>query len=371
MVAAGAAGIAAMSLEPRWGTKSWPNALAAEPRQVPWLTEVQTPPKNLPANSLRLDTLLLDDAANPITTKEAWQKRRATLRHAWLEMLGELHLPTPAVRLQVLEQDHPPGVVRQRVRCESEPNVPLDGYLLRPAQKSVAALPGVVVLHSTVDHTIRQPAGLAGPPQYHLGLQLAQRGMVAFCPRCFLWQDSMGYKEQVARFQQRHPRPGKPFPITGMAKMLWDAARALDVLASLPEVARDRLGAVGHSLGAKEVLYLAAFDERVRAAVASEGGIGTKFSNWDAPWYLGDALRSGKWHREHHELLALTAPRAFLLIGGDSADGANSWPFIHAAMPVYKLLGSPARLGLLNHYGGHALPPIATTKLFEWLETYL
>ena len=50
---------------------------------------------------------------------------------------------------------------------------------------------------------------------------------------------------------------------------------------------RQRMGAVGHSLGAKETLYLAAFDERVKATVSSEGGIGTKFSNWDAAWYLG------------------------------------------------------------------------------------
>jgi hypothetical protein len=39
----------------------------------------------------------------------------------------------------------------------------------------------------------------------------------------------------------------------------------------------DRVFAIGHSLGAKEVLYLAGFDERIRAAVSSEGGIGQLF----------------------------------------------------------------------------------------------
>ena len=53
--------------------------------------------------------------------------------------------------------------------------------------------------------------------------------------------------------------------------MLYDAMRAVDVLESLPQVDRNRIGAVGHSLGAKETLYLAAFDERVKVAVASEG----------------------------------------------------------------------------------------------------
>ena len=54
--------------------------------------------------------------------------------------------------------------------------------------------------------------------------------------------------------------------------MLFDARRAVDILADQPDVNRDRLGVFGYSLGAKEALYLAAFDPRVRAAVSSEGG---------------------------------------------------------------------------------------------------
>ena len=37
---------------------------------------------------------------------------------------------------------------------------------------------------------------------------------------------------------------------------------------------------------------------------------------------------------------ALAAPRAFLLIGGDSADGDASWPSIEAVRPVWSLLGA-------------------------------
>src|SRR5439155_24882510 len=100
----------------------------------------------------------------------------------------------------------------------------------------------------------------------------------------------------------------------GMAKMLYDALVAVDILAALPEVDPSRLGCVGHSLGAKEALYLAAFDERIKVAVSSEGGIGTKFSNWDAAWYLGPSIKEPTFTRDHHELLALVAPRPFLLL---------------------------------------------------------
>jgi pimeloyl-ACP methyl ester carboxylesterase len=156
-----------------------------------------------------------------------------------------------------------------------------------------------------------------------------------------------------------------------MEKMRFDAVRALDALEAQPGVDRKRLGAIGHSLGAKEVLYLAAFDPRVRAAVSSEGGIGMAYSNWDAPWYLGEAIRRPGFALDHAQVLALCAPRAFLLIGGESADGDWSWPYIEAVMPVWRLAGAPEAVGLVNHRAGHAFPEIAQRRAYEWLDWFL
>jgi pimeloyl-ACP methyl ester carboxylesterase len=175
----------------------------------------------------------------------------------------------------------------------------------------------------------------------------------------------MAAQDETRQFRRRHPRA------KGMAKMLFDGQVALDILAARSDVDPARIGCIGHSLGAKEALYLAAFDQRIRAVVSSEGGIGTKMSNWDADWYLGDVVNQPGFAREHHELLALTAPRPFLLVGGDSADGTASWPWLAAALPVYRLYGSPARLGLLNHQRGHAVPADVEPRLLEWLETYV
>jgi len=108
----------------------------------------------------------------------------------------------------------------------------------------------------------------------------------------------------------------------------------------------------------------------LKAAVSSEGGIGTRFSNWDAPWYLGEQIRRDTFTREHHELLALVAPRPFLLLGGNSADGDRSWPFIEAALPVYKLYEGTPRLGLFNHNQGHSVPPEAERRIDEWFDAY-
>ena len=67
----------------------------------------------------------------------------------------------------------------------------------------------------------------------------------------------------------------------------------------------------------------------------------------------------------------LVAPRALLLVGGDSADGDRSWPFVAAALPVYRLYGGRPRVGLLNHGRGHTVPMVAEQRLDEWFETYL
>lgn len=339
---------------------------AVKPRaEVPWLAEVQTRPDDLPADAAKLPSLLVDDAGQAITTREGWAKRREELRRRWLEFLGPLKTERPKPELAVLEEDRPEGVIRQLVRYESEPGIPVEGYLLRPDKPladSKTKRPGVVVLHSTAKETIRQPAGLEGAPEKAFGLKLAQRGYVAFCPRCFLWQGAGDYKELVAKFQARHPGS------KGMAKMLFDAIRAVDVLAAQSDVDANRLGAVGHSLGGKESLYLAAFDERIRSTVSSEGGVGIDFSNWEAVWYLSEACKKPDFKLRHHEVLALAAPRPFLLMGGDSADGAKSWPYIEAALPVYGLYGEPRRLGLYNHRKGHAVPPEAERRIYEWFE---
>lgn len=340
---------------------------AEERRDVPWLEEIQRPPQKLPADVVSLSPPLVTRDGAKITTVAAWEKKRKELGQQWLEFLGSLKLDLKhRPPLKVLHEETVEGIVRQRVAYEIEPGVRTEAYVLRPA-KAGEKRPGVAVFHSTVNHSILQPAGLGTDSEKAFGFKLAQRGNVCICPRNFLWPDNehIAADGETKRFQQRHPG------VMGMAKMLYDSIVAVNLLEQIPGVDPQRIGAVGHSLGAKEVLYLAAFDERIRATVSSEGGIGTRFSNWDAAWYLGPAIKTAEFHHEHHELLAMIAPRAFLLIGGESADGDKGWPFIEAALPVYRLFDSNPRLGQYNHRLGHAVPPASEQRIYEWLETYL
>ncbi|MCU0709452.1 MAG: dienelactone hydrolase family protein [Pirellula sp.] len=359
----------------------------ADAQDVDWLNSVTTPPFAFELERPgRLDPLLIAPDGKRISTWDAWVEERARLKKEWMEFLGPMPLERPPIQLEVLSTEIVPGdgarehvVVRQLVRYEGEPDWFVEGYLLYPqvvdrtdssegSEDRKPSLPGIVALHPTSNKTIDEIAGVAGADSAMTGLKLARRGYVVFCPRCFLWQDVTSFDDAVANHRRRHPRT------TGMAKMLYDAMRAVDLLESLEFVDRDRIGAIGHSLGAKEVLYLMAFDNRITAGVASEGGLGFRSTNWNAPWYLGTSIDDEAFPLNHHQVLGMIAPRPFLVLGGEdgpgAADGDRSWVLIDAALPVWKLAGEPVRLGLLNHREGHTLSDRSFERIVQWLDAY-
>jgi hypothetical protein len=312
-----------------------------------------------------LSPLLVDGTGNRITTLPGWKKQRKAIEKRWLDYLGAIEPnPNPPL-LRVIKEDYPEGMVRQLVEYEGEPGLFVQGYLIKPRQIA-KPLPGVVALHST-SYRLNYIAGIEEGKPHAFGYKLAQQGFVVFCPVCFLFwknEDMHALDLQVKQFKDRHPGS------KCMAKMLFDAQRAVDVLVNLKEVNSARIGTIGHSLGAKEALYLAAFDDRVKATVFNEGGIGIDFSNWDAPWYLDKDIH--EFGHEHHEVLALAAPRPFLLIGGDSADGEKSRPYVEAVVPVYELYDKKKQnLQLFNHRTGHDVTPEAEKRTYDWMIEHL
>lgn len=317
-----------------------------------------------------LSPLLVDAAGRAITTPAAWAERRAELQCRWQACLGPWPTEKAPLLAEVLETEVRPDFTRQLVRYQVEDGVTTLAYLLTPRATAAERRPAVVVFHQTTRSNFRQAAGLdESVPELMQGVQLVRRGYVVLCPQCFIFEDgaveAVGFARNTARVQARHPE------WTGMARMTWDAIRAADFLESLPGVDRDRIGAIGHSLGAKETLHAAAFDVRYRAAVYNDGGIGLNFNNWKAMWYLGAQITAQGFALEHHQVMALVAPRAFLFLAGEAEDGERSRPFIDAVQPVYDLLGAGRNLGWLNHRAGHRYPPEARAVAEAWLDAHL
>lgn len=339
--------------------------IPAQQTAFDWPALIQKPYAKLPAADLGLQPLLVNPDGKKITTRADWDQARKVLFNDWLERLGKPPDKPERLDLRVEKTEKLEGYTRQLVSFAGEGDDRIRAFLLVPAGlKEGEKRPAVVVFHPTTPHTLLEPAGLAKRPEMALALHLVQRGYVTLSPECYILKDG-GVNVQVAALQKRRPR------WTGLGKMTFDASRCLDYLETLPEVERERMGCIGHSLGAKEVLYAMAFEPRYQVGVFNEGGIGLRLSNWTDPWYLTNKMKAHIPAMENHQVLALAAPRPFLVLGGDSADGDVSWPFIRAVIPVYQLLGAGDRVGLINHKGKHSFPREARQLAYRWLDHWL
>lgn len=336
--------------------------------EVPWLAEVTKP--KIPADSKPLRPILTAADGQPITTRAAWEAKRKEVLADWSEFLGiypQSEAPLEVERVNTEKLEHG---TRTLIRYQVEPGRKVRAYLLEPLSTKAEGnqkKPAVVAFHGTSPTTFQKLVGLDGEEERHLGLRLMEQGFLVICPENYLWEEGK-YLDSVKKVLTLHPGS------RGMAVMLLDGMRAVDVLESLPEVDADRISTYGHSLGAKEAMYLAAFDPRIKAAVASEGGVGMYSTNWEAPWYLGPEVKSETFNRDHHELVALIAPRPFLVLAGESgrgaADGDRSWPHVAIGQKVARLYGEPVRIGLYNHGEGHRISPPSGQKMIEWLKAY-
>jgi len=354
------------------------HAARARPQggEVLFLDEMQTAPA---APTDDWPPSLLDRAdGTRIGSWEEWLVERERLRRAWLAFLGPWETGAVEDAFRVMHEESAPGCRRRRIEYHTEPDEAVEAWLLEPEPPHPpTGRPGAVVFHSTTDRSIDEPSGSGadgsgadGPVA--IGAWLCRRGFVVLCPRCHLWNTTSEHRLDtqgaVTRLADRHPGA------TGMRKLLHDGIRAVDILTAIDGVDAARIVVTGHSLGAKEALYLAAFDQRVKAGVFSEGGIGMSFSNWHDPWYLGAAIREPGFPLHHAQLLGLILPRALLVLGGEAgpgaADGDRSWGHVARGLEVGRLERDRPRLGLFNHRGGHAIPPAARERMLAWLTTY-
>jgi dienelactone hydrolase len=334
-------------------------------RGVDWPDLTQRPHAKLPLPDLGLRPLLQTADGKPVRTAAGWAKVRAGLRDAWLARLGKAP-PKPArLDARVEGTEALDGYTRKLVSFHSAGGDRILAYLLVPAGlRPGERRPAVVVFHPTVSDTLREPAGLGKRQNLALGVHLVRRGYVVLCPQCYIMK-GRGALAQAKELARRWPG------WTGLGKMVFDASRCVDYLQSLPFVDGGRIGCIGHSLGAKQVLFAMAFEPRYRAGVFNEGGLGLRMSNWTDPWYLTKGMKRYIPDLENHQVLALAAPRPVLVLGGDSADGDASWPFVRAALPVYRLLGAVDRVGLVNHHGKHSFPREARRLAYRWLDYWL
>ena len=129
--------------------------------------------------------------------------------------------------------------LRRKVTFTPEPGDRVPAWLLIPrGLPADGTAPAMLCLHQTNKVGKDEPVGLGGSPELPYAHELAERGFVCIVP------DYPSFGEYKYDFKTQ----GAHYP-SGSMKAIWNNMRALDLLETIPQVDKTRIGAIGHSLG--------------------------------------------------------------------------------------------------------------------------
>ena len=308
------------------------------------------------------------------------------LRQALLNRLGHFPRRVP-LRLTIGSRINEGTYTQARITVDVEAGERVSAWLLMPqGTPPPDGWPAVLAIHqhdNNYDLGKAEPTGLAGNAMYAYGKELCQRGYVVLCPDLLCFEDrrsahavhhangvldDAGYE----RFEfTRRVLAGSCL----QTKYLHDLTCAVDLLASLPRVNRERLGVIGHSLGGLEALWLAWYDARITAAVSSCGfgllrTLVRESINHGFAMYVPGILEVC----DLDALVAALAPRAFLLTAGEidplfPIDGVRS--IVEKAQIAYAQEGVPERFGAILFPAGHSFPDDVKAAAYGFLDHWL
>ncbi len=193
--------------------------------------------------------------------------------------------------------------IREEIRFNTTPVFRVPGTVLIPKGLTKPA-PAVVLLHSHAAYYMwgreRELEGDDVHPtliemresygKKAIGTEMVRQGYVVISIDMFFWgerrmvleDDPPDWKERpvdissesVVKFNQRSNaseqlmgRTLLSAGVTWSGIIAWDDIRTVDYLVTRPEVDPQRIGCVGHSVGGLRSAYLAALDDRIKAAV--------------------------------------------------------------------------------------------------------
>ncbi|MDA1315497.1 MAG: dienelactone hydrolase family protein [Acidobacteria bacterium] len=324
-----------------------------------------------------------DDLLDGVSTAADWRKREPVLRQRYLDLLRDEYKPEkPAHNLQVHESVKVDGLYERRlVSYNVEADERTHAYLGLPL-KSEGRTPAVVALHGTFPKGKERTAGLVDEPNKAYLDHLCRRGYVVIAPDHFVAGHRIPPEGpyETGRFHQKHPE------WTSVGKFTYEHSIAIDVLQSMNEVDAENIGVLGHSLGGHGTMFLAAYDERVKASAgncsASFFRHNSKVEAWSRDrWYvyfkhIRPGLLAGKLPPiDFHEIMALIAPRAFLdlsaLNDGDPLTQRQRVLMLMKVMDVYELESKPANFAFYVHGRAHSVENESRALMYAWMDTHL
>jgi hypothetical protein len=304
----------------------------------------------------------------------AYQARRR--KELW-GLLGDLpwqHKPGPAKLIKTEKHD---GYTLERLLLDLNGAEPVPALLLLPDRRQERA-PGLLFIH--------WHGGM-----YELGkeqLLVGDEAQPAYAPVCAakglvtLAIDSwcFGERKHVANGHVGEEDAFKLMLWRGQVlwgMMMFDEVRALDYLASRPEVDPERLGAMGMSMGSTKAWWLAALDPRVRLCVdvccLTEFEELIKAGNLKGHgiyYYVPSLLK----HFSTAQINELIVPRPRLSVNGrrdDLTPPAGVEKVRDHLLPLYRRYGQEEDCLIELFDCGHVELPQMRRLILEWMNKYL
>lgn len=302
---------------------------------------------------------------------------RADVRKRMQQVMGSLPADSRKVPLdvKVVSEEKLDGYVRKKVTFTAEKGDRVPAWLLIPAGGS-GKLPAMLCLHQTIAIGKDEPVGLGKQESKQQALHLVKRGYVCLAP------DYPSFGEYQYDFKAAFTAGDYA---SGTMKAIWNNMRAIDLLESLPEVDKDRIGAIGHSLGGHNALFTAAFDERVKVTVTSCGFCsfakyyGGNLKGWTSDRYMpritseyGNDPKRVPF--DFADVLSAIAPRGVFVMAPtrDSnfdIDGVKD--VLIAVAPLYEKLKAADKLKAVHPDVGHDWPAEARKEAYEFADRVL
>ena len=300
------------------------------------------------------------------TTLGDWQDHRKHIRSKMHAVAGTFPDPVPLALEEhgTLELD---GYRIIKLTYQSRPNLRVTANLYVP--DGDGPFPGVLGVHG------HWPQGKIAARVAARGHTLAREGFVV------LIVDALGSGERgttPGEFEYHGMQLGCSLLSVGetlLGMQVYDNMRGIDLLQSLDYVDGDRIGVTGASGGGNQTMWVAAFDERVKAAapVVSVGTFESYVTNNNC---VCETLPFGLTFMEEWAVLAQTAPNALLILnalqdGNPAFDVHQMVRSFNAAREVYRLLGCEEKIAYKAIDLPHGYWPEMRSHMLGWFKRWL
>ncbi len=331
---------------------------------------IRTP---VPSNNIRNYLItqagdITGNALKSLQNKDDWKDIKDDRYQELVEMLGLVNMPLEGERSPLnikktgsIQMD---GYRIEKLYYESLPGLYVPANLYIP-DNITEAVPAILY---QCGHSRTQKVHYQAHPRRY-----AQLGFVCLIVETIQWGEVYGehwgcYSKGWFNWYSKGYTPA--------GVETWNGIRGLDLLSQMSEVDPSKLGVTGISGGGALTWYIAAIDQRIKAAatVCGNSNLESHIRTRTIDEHCDCMMPVNTYLRDFHDIGALIAPRPLFIAQADR-DGMNT---IESSIEVYEslkdfyaLFDAEKDINFISTPGGHSYHPNSRKAIFSFFINHL